>query len=90
MTSYAQSIAAMAQEGARIAQERGILHECGKMCETCAFRWNQEHTLPYFLAADQAAHELMSDGAFNCHTWDFKDAERPCAGFLLAKLVYEQ
>ncbi len=60
------------------------------MCEGCAFKWEQPHTLNYILAADQAAYQLMSEGEFNCHTWDFKDADKPCAGFNLAKLVFEK
>lgn len=78
----------MAKEGARIAKEKGILGQCGKMCDTCAFRWDQPHTLQYFIAADQAAYQLMSEGGFNCHTWDFKEnANKQCAGFEFAKLV---
>lgn len=90
IVSYAQSISELAKEGARIAKEKGILHECGKLCDTCAFKWDQDHTLSYFIAADNAAYMLMSEGGFNCHTWDFKEAEKPCAGFTLAKLVYEK
>jgi hypothetical protein len=87
IVSYAKSISELAAEGAKIAKQKGLLKKCGKMCDTCAFRWNQDHTLAYFLAADSAAHALMSDGNFNCHTYDFKDANKPCAGFQLSKLV---
>jgi hypothetical protein len=87
--SYAKSISELAIEGAKKAKEQGILENCGKMCETCAFKWNQEHCLTYFLAADQAAHQLMSEGEFCCHTWDYKCANKPCSGFLLAKLVFD-
>lgn len=89
LQSYAKSISELVQKGAEIAKERGILGECGKMCDECAFKWNQPHVLTYFLAADLAAGMLMSDGEFNCHTHDYKDAERPCAGFKLAKLVFD-
>jgi len=87
IVSYAESISKIAKEGARIAKEKGILHTCGKMCDTCAFKWEQDHTLNYFIVADFAAHILLNGGEFNCHTWDYKEADRPCAGFLLAKLV---
>jgi hypothetical protein len=90
ITSYAKCISEMAKKGARVAKEKGILKECGKMCSTCAFKWEQEHTLTYFHAADQAAYALMSEGQFNCHTWDFKCADKPCIGFQLSKLVFEK
>lgn len=35
IVSYAKSIAAMAKEGAKIAKEKGILNECGKMWFHC-------------------------------------------------------
>lgn len=79
----------MAKKGASVAKKKGVLQECGKMCENCAFKWEQDRTLDYFLAADRAAYALMSEGQFNCHTWDFKCADKPCAGFQLAKLVFE-
>lgn len=88
LTSYAKSISELAIAGAKVAKKKGI--KCDKMCSTCAFKWNQDRTLHYFLAADRAAYELMSDGKFNCHTWDFKDAEKPCAGFQLASLAFEK
>lgn len=53
-------------------------------------KWEQPHTLQYFLAADQAAFQMMSDGGFNCHTQDYKDAKKECAGFKMAKLVFEK
>lgn len=87
LTSYAKSISEITKEGAAIAKEKGILGECGKMCSECAFNWNQEHTIFYFLAADNAADKLINGGEFNCHTHDYKDANKPCAGFLLAKLT---
>lgn len=90
ITSYAKSISELAKAGAKVAKEKGILGECGKMCDTCAFKWEQDHHLTYFIAADQAAYALMAEGEFNCHTWDFKDAKKPCAGFQLAKLVFEK
>lgn len=88
--SYAHSISELAKAGAAIAKERGMLKQCGKMCDTCAFKWDQPHTLPYFIAADEAATRLISGtDNFNCHTWDFKCADKPCAGYKFAKLVYE-
>lgn len=88
IVSYAQSISEMAKEGAKKAKEQGIL-QCNKMCNECAFKWDQPHTLQYILAADNAADKLINGGEFNCHTWNYKDAEKPCAGFRFAKLVYE-
>lgn len=90
ITSYAKSISEMAAAGAKVAKAKGLLKKCGKMCETCAFKWDQEHILSYFIAADQAAFALMSEGQFNCHTYDFKCADKPCAGFQFAKLVFEK
>ena len=88
LVSYAKSISELAKAGATKAKRLGI--DCGRMCDTCAFKWEQDRTLQYFLVADQAAYQLMSEGAFNCHTWDFKDAEKECVGFKLAKLVFEK
>lgn len=90
IVSYAKSISELANAGAKKAKQSGKLEDCGKMCDTCAFKWKQPHTLNYFMAADQAAYSLMSDGKFNCHTNDFKCADKPCAGFNLSKLVFEK
>ena len=90
IVSYAKSISKLAKAGAGKAKQKGILSECNKMCDECAFKWNQPHTLQYFIAADQAAYQLMSDGEFNCHTHDYKDAKKPCSGFQFAKLVFEK
>jgi len=90
IVSYAESISQLAKAGAEKAKQQGKLGECGKMCDTCAFKWEQEHNLTYFMAADNAAYMLMAEGGFNCHTPQFKDAGRPCAGFEFAKLVFEK
>jgi hypothetical protein len=90
ITSYAKCISEMAKKGAKVAKAKGLLGQCGKMCDTCAFKWEQPHTLCYFVAADLAAGALMSEGKFNCHTHDFKCADKPCSGFQLAKLAYEK
>jgi hypothetical protein len=87
LSSYAKSMSELAKAGAKIAKQKGTLKDYGKMCETCACRWEQDKTLPYFIAADQAADCLMTDHPFNCHTWDFKCADKPCAGFEFAKLA---
>lgn len=85
--SYAKSLSEFAKAGARIAKDRGI--DCGKMCETCACKWEQDRDLTFFIAADNAADRLLHGGEFNCHTHDFKCADKPCAGFLMAKLALE-
>lgn len=89
LVSYAKSISDLAKKGAKAAKKKGVLQQCGKMCDTCAFKFDQPHTLNYFLAADLAASQLMSEGGFHCHTHDFKDAEKPCAGFELAKMAFD-
>lgn len=86
LVSYAKSISDIAQQAARKATKQGIT--CERMCDTCAFKWNQPHTLEYFLAADQAAGALMSGAQFNCHTQDFKDAGTPCKAFELVKKMF--
>ena len=88
IVSYAEPLSKLAKEGAGIAKQKGI--ECGKMCSECACKWEQPHTLQYILAADNAADKLINGGDFNCHTWNYKDSGKPCAGFLMAKLAYEQ
>jgi len=90
LVSYAKQMSELAIKGAKIAKEKGILGQCGKMCDTCAFKLDQKHNLDYLFAADQAAFQLMSEGEFYCHTHDFKCADKPCAGFTLAKLVFEK
>lgn len=55
----------------------------GKMCKDCAFRAGSDANNDE--AAVEAAEScLIADGAFNCHTGEFKDAGRPCAGFIYA------
>jgi len=86
--SYAQHLAELAKRGARIAKEKNLLLQCGKMCETCACKWEQDHILTYFLAADNAANCIMSDTPFHCHTWDFKlNESKPCSGVEFVKLA---
>lgn len=87
IASYAKSLSDLAKEGARIAKEKGLLPQCGKMCDTCACKWEQDHTLTYFLAADNAANCIMSDTPFHCHTWDFKLDDKPCSGVEFVKLA---
>lgn len=88
LTSYAKSLSELTKEGAKIAKKKGI--DCGKMCSTCACKWEQERNLFYFLAADNAAKILIDGGEFNCHTTDYKCADKPCNGFLMAKLAFEK
>ncbi len=88
ITSYAKPLSDLAIKGAKIAKEKGI--DCGKMCSECACKWDQERNLFYFIAADNAAELLMNGGEFMCHTSDYKMADKPCAGFLMAKLAAEQ
>lgn len=88
ITSYAKALSGLAKKGARIAKERNI--DCGKMCDECACKWEQEHNLFYFLAADNAADKLMNGGEFMCHTKDYKCADKPCSGFLMAKLAADE
>ncbi len=88
IVSYAKPLSELAKKGAKIAKSKGI--KCGKMCAECACKWDQERNLFYFLAADNAADKLINGGEFNCHTHDYKCADKPCAGFLMAKLAYEE
>lgn len=90
ITSYAESISDMAKLAFKKAKETGVIHLYPKMCDTCAFKWDQPHTLNYFLAADLAAGMLMSGGGqFNCHTHQFKDAGKPCAGFTICQAMFD-
>lgn len=58
--------------------------DCGKMCRDCAFVTGSDANNDD--AAVQAAIScLMADMDFHCHTHDFKDAGRTCAGFQYAK-----
>lgn len=88
LVSYAKPLSDLAKKGAKIAKERGI--DCGRMCSECACKWEQERNLFYFLAADNAADKLMNGGEFMCHTADYECADKPCAGFLMAKLATEE
>lgn len=88
ITSYAKAMSDLAKKGAKIAKERGIY--CGKMCGECACKWEQERNLFYFLAADNVAEKLMNGGEFMCHTSDYKCTDKPCSGFLMAKLAADE
>lgn len=88
IVSYAKPLSNLAKEGAKIAKEKGI--DCGKMCGECACKWDQERNLFYFMAADNAAKILIEGGEFSCHTHNYKCADKPCSGFLMAKLAYDE
>lgn len=85
IASYAKPMSDLAKKGAKIAKANNI--DCGKMCSECACKWEQEHNLFYFIAADNAAQILMNGGEFMCHTHDYKCTDKPCAGFLMARLA---
>ena len=88
IASYAKPMSDLAKKAAGILKERGELSQCGKMCEECAFKWEQEHNLFYFLAADNAASILAEGGEFMCHTANYKCASHRCAGFDMIKKAY--
>lgn len=91
IVSYAKDISEAAKKAAKIAKKKGI--KCNRMCDTCAFKWNQPHTLAYFIAADNAAKILANGGTFNCHTdGEFINGmiDKPCAGFELVKKIYQK
>ena len=58
--------------------------DCGKMCGDCAFRVGSDANNDG-VATEAALQCLMSEGQFNCHTSDFQNAGKPCAGFLYAQ-----
>lgn len=89
ITSYAKSIADVAKQAAKILKRDGKLKRCHKMCGECAFKWDQPHTLQYFLAADTAAGIVMGGGEFHCHTHDYKDEGKLCGGFLMTREAFE-
>lgn len=76
---WAKRISEQAQKGAAIGKD------CGKMCEDCAFKYNQPHTTDYLESVDGAVLMLMQEGKFHCHTDSHEDAGKPCAGFLYAQ-----
>lgn len=80
--SWGKIISDHAQKGAA----QGI--DCGKMCNDCAFKYNQPKTADYYEAVDGAVLMLASDGKFNCHTEEHEDAGKPCAGFKYAQLHF--
>lgn len=89
IVSFAKCISDLAKEAARVSKEKGVdISHCGKMCNECAFKWDQDRSLNYFIAADNAARQLINGGEFNCHTWNYKDAEKQCAGFAIVKSVF--
>lgn len=90
VTSFAKTISNLLKRSIAVARKKQIpLNHCGRMCDECAFKWNQPHTLQYFVAADQAASALLNGGKFNCHTEDYRDAKKPCAGFSIVKTVFK-
>lgn len=89
IVSYAKAMSELVKKAAETAKEKGIdIGPCGKMCSECAFKWEQDHTLQYIMAADLAAKILIEGGEFNCHTYDYKDANKPCSGFSIIKAVW--
>lgn len=77
-------------EAARRGQE---INPCfGKMCSDCAFRIQPD--INGYSEAVNAAMDLLvcnpSNAKFHCHTKDYEDAGRACAGFLYAKQYYEK
>lgn len=67
------------------ARKGAAIKPLGRMCNDCAFKKgtpanNDDHTAD--VASQCVAFGL---GEFVCHTPDFKDAGKPCMGFLYAK-----
>lgn len=80
-----ENIDEWAKRLADLAQKGALLGDCGKMCNDCAFKYNQPHDTDYLESVDGAALMLAFEGKFHCHTDEHKDAGRPCVGFLYAK-----
>lgn len=81
---WGERIASHAQKGAAM----GVA--CGKMCSSCAFKFQEEDINGYSAAVDGAVGVLLMGGVFNCHradeNGDWVDAGKPCAGMQYAKL----
>lgn len=89
LVSYAKTMSDLVKKAVKVAKEKGIdIGPCGKMCSECAFKWEQDHTLQYIMAADLAAKILIEGGDFHCHTHDYKCADKPCSGFSIIKTVF--
>lgn len=81
MESKADRLSFMAIEGAKLG-------DCGRMCNSCAFRKGSvTQSEPENI--DVAYETLAYQGLFHCHTrledGTLVDAGKPCAGFLYAK-----
>ena len=67
------------------ARKGAMKGNCGRMCNDCAFRTGSDANND-LNAVYAALDSLMREAEFHCHTPDFKDTGRMCAGFLYAKL----
>ena len=80
-------IGRMLAENAKKGAALGV--DCGKMCNDCAFKFNQPHTGDYLDAVNSAANMLSFEGKFHCHTDDNQCSDKPCSGFLYAKAYFD-
>ncbi len=74
----ANRLSLMAREGAKFG-------DCGRMCDTCAFKSGSVTQLEP-ANIDAAWNVLLMGGQFNCHPNDqYGDGGKACAGFLYTK-----
>ncbi len=65
------------------------LGNIGKMCRDCAFKKGSDANTNDHMAVELAAGCLCTGKMFNCHTADFKNADKPCIGYLYAKQYFD-
>ncbi len=68
-----------------MAKEGAVYGNCGRMCNTCAFKEGSPTQLePHNIEA--AYNVLLIGGQFNCHPNDqYGNGGKPCVGFLYTK-----
>lgn len=71
-------IADVASKGAKIKR-------LGKMCGTCAFKYNSDGNKEPHNVEAAAACVIFEQGTFNCHKEIDVDAGKTCIGFLHAQ-----
>jgi len=84
MIKNGEHINKLAVRGAKAVKGRH-----GRMCNDCACKKGSAANIDEN-ALNALEQMLMSGGQFNCHTPDFQDTKRPCAGFLYIKSLFEE
>lgn len=74
---------------AEIAKKGAAIKNCGRMCDSCAFKKDSPANLEPWTVVD-AAYSLDGPHPFNCHVKPGVDAGTRCIGYLHAMQFLNQ